>query len=356
MKRIFLILFLLLSVTFVVFAQVSDTIEAEAVDSMHFKYYGIRYAFEEDKKSLYVDVNYNEETPTQINIMRQIKINGKFYPVKRIGPRAFYGCRNITCVTIPDNVEFIDSSAFRWCVNLSNLGISSKVKWIGPDCFRNCTNLRNFHVPNGLQSISAGAFRASGLMSIVFPEGLKDIGEYAFEGCKALTSARLPKTLRTIGREAFANCWALKKIFILDQVRNVGEGAFKSCRSLETVVFEKVVDSRIKTIVSANAFAECKSLSNVVCNTGRTGKVKDVLFHETAFRDSKINIDDVMYGGNPDVDPNAPKRKKGDPEFENDEVNMSEDNAERLRTSKTVERGRKDVGVQKNPKAKKKRQ
>ena len=312
MKRILLILFLLALVPVVNFAQDADENEAEAVDSMHFKYFGIRYAFEENKKSLYVDVNYNEETPTQVNIMRQIKIDGKFYPVKRIGARAFYGCRNITCVTIPDNVEFIDSSAFRWCVNLSNIGISSNVKRIGPDCFRNCTNLRNFHIPNNLQVISPGAFRASGLMTLVLPEGLKEVGAYAFEGCKALAAVQFQK-----------------------------------------VVFTKVMESTIKTFVSADAFAECKSLTDVICNTGRTGKVKDVLFHENAFRDSKFNYENIMYGGKPIVDPNVTKRKKGEPEFEEDEVVVNEDAATRLRTSETVKRARKNIGVRKNTKKKK---
>ena len=354
MKRILLILLLLAFAPFVNFAQNADEAEAEVVDSMHFKYFGIRYAFEENKKSLYVDINYNEETPTQVNIMRQIKINGKFYPVKRIGPRAFYGCRNITCVTIPDNVEFIDSSAFRWCVNLSNIGISSNVKKIGPDCFRNCTNLRNFHVPNNLQVISSGAFRASGLMTLVLPEGLKDIGAYAFEGCKALSAVQFPKSLRSIGKEAFANCWALTMVSLYDQMRSVGEGAFMSCRSLSKVVFTKVMESNIKTIVAADAFAECKSLTDVVCNTGRTGKVKDVLFHENAFRDSKFNYENVLYGGKPVYDPNAAKRKKGEPEFEEEEINVDEDAATRLRTSETVKRARKNIGVRKNTKKKKK--
>ena len=353
MKRNLLILCLFLFAYGVNYAQVADTVEAEVVDSMHFKYFGIRYAFEENKKSLYVDVNYNEETPTQVNIMRQIKINGKFYHVKRIGPRAFYGCRNITCVTIPDNVEFIDSSAFRWCVNLSNIGISSNVKRIGPDCFRNCTNLRNFHIPNNLQTISAGAFRASGLMTMVLPEGLKEIGAYAFEGCKALSAVQFPKTLRTIGKEAFANCWALTTVYLYDQLRSVGEGAFMSCRSLKAVAFTKVMDSSVKTIVAADAFAECKALSNVICNTGRTGKVKDVLFHENSFRDSKFNAENIIYGGKPIVDPNAAKRKKGEPEFEEDEIAVDEDNATRLRTSETVKRARKNIGVRKNTKKKK---
>lgn len=353
MKRFAVILILMMLVVPVanVFAQ--DEQEAEVVDSMHFKYCGIRYAFEENKKSLYVDVNYNEETATQINIMRQIKIGGKFYPVKRIGPRAFYGCRTITCVTIPDNVEFIDSSAFRWCVNLSNIGISSNVKRIGPDCFRNCSNLRNFHFPDNLTIVSSGAFRASGLMDIVLPEGLQEIGAYAFEGCKALATVRFPKSLKVIGKEAFANCWALKTVSLYDNVRRVEQGAFLSCRSLKTVVFTKVLDSRIKTLIGAEVFSECKSLTTVLCNTGRTGKVKDVLFQEESFKDCKITLENVIYGGKPVSDPNMAKRKKGESEFEEEEVVVDADNAERLRTSETVKRARKDVGVRKNPKKKK---
>jgi len=353
MKRILLVLSLLVSMCSFNFAQVSDTAQSEVVDSMHFKYFGIRYAFEENKKSLYVDKNYNDETPTQVNIMRQIKIDGKFYPVKRIGPCAFYGCRNITCVTIPDNIEIIDSSAFRWCVNLSNVGISSSVKRIGPDCFRNCTNLRNFYMPTGLQIISPGAFRASGLMTMLLPEGLKEVGDYAFEGCKALSAVQFPKSLRTIGKEAFANCWALTSVSLYDQVRNVGVGAFLSCRSLKTVVFTKLVDTNVKTIVAADAFAECKSLATVLCNTGRVGKVKDVLFHENSFRDSKINPEDVIYGGKPIVDPSATKRKKGDPEFEEEDTSITANNAERLRTSEAVKRARKNIGVRKNNRKKK---
>ena len=353
MRRFALILVFLMFVAPAAKLFAQEEQEAEVVDSMHFKYCGIRYAFEENKKSLYVDINYNEETSTQINIMRQIKINGKFYPVKRIGPRAFYGCRTITCVTIPDNVEFIDSSAFRWCVNLSNIGISSNVKRIGPDCFRNCTNLRNFHFPNNLAVVSPGAFRASGLMEVILPEGVQEIGAYAFEGCKALATVHFPKSLKVVGKESFANCWALKNIYLYDNVRRVEQGAFMSCKNLKTVVFTKVVDSRIKTLIGAEVFSECKSLTTVICNTSRTGKVKDVLFQEESFKDCKFTLENVIFGGKPVVDPNVSKRKKGESEFEEEEVVVDADNAERLRTSETVKRARKNIGVRKNTKKKK---
>ncbi len=41
-------------------------------------------------------------------------ING--LPVTRIGPRAFYGCSNLTSVTIPDSVTCIGEEAFVECL------------------------------------------------------------------------------------------------------------------------------------------------------------------------------------------------------------------------------------------------
>lgn len=337
------------------FAQMSGGVVF--VDSLHihFIYRGIRYAFDDGMKTIYVDENLNDETPTKVDIAGKINIDGKDYPVKRIGSRAFYGCRNITCVTIPNEVEIIDSSAFRWCVNLSVVRVLDNIKRLGPDCFRNCTNLRNYYLSNGLTTISTGAFRASGLMSIVLPNGLKDIGAYAFEGCKSLESVRFSKTVRTIGKEAFSNCWALTTVLFYDQLHTIDEGAFMSCRSLKNVIFSKLVESNVRTRVAPDAFAECKSLSSVMCNTSRVGKVRDVIFHENSFRGSPIKEENIIYGGKPIDNPNAGKRKKGDPEFDDDvEPGMNEDNAERLRTSETVKRARKDIGVRKNTKKKKK--
>ncbi|MCF0206451.1 MAG: hypothetical protein HUK15_03385, partial [Bacteroidales bacterium] len=84
------------------------------------------------------------------------------------------------------------------------------------------------------------------------------------------------------------------------------------------------------------------------------GKVKDVVFHENALHDSKTNLEGVVYGGNPVNDPNATKHKKGEAEFDDEVVIKNKDNAERLRTSETVERARKNIGVRKNDKQRKK--
>lgn len=343
-----LILFLVAVSCQVVLAQ-----SVEATDSSHFKYCGIRYAFNDDGKTLRVDRNYDAEIGGQVNIMRQIPINGKAYPVTKIGPMAFYGCRNLTCVTIPDNVTEIDSCAFRWCVNLSNVGISSRVKIIQDDCFRNCTNLRNFHFPNSLVVIHKGAFKGSGLMSAILPDGLLDIGESAFEDCRALDTVSFPKTVRKIGKYAFKNCWKIRTVSLYDKVRSVEEGAFYACKNLKTVIFTKVYDSSIKTMVGKETFGKCPVLQRVFCNTSRTGKVKDVVFHEETFSGcAKFNEDKVEYGGDPAADTASEKRKKkkGESEFEDEDFVMDQDNIERLRTSKTVEGAREQIGVRKKKK------
>lgn len=47
---------------------------------------------------------------------------------------------------------------------------------------------------------------------ITLPEGIKSIGESAFEGCSSLTEINLPSTVEKIGEKAFAYDYNLKKV------------------------------------------------------------------------------------------------------------------------------------------------
>ena len=61
---------------------------------------------------------------------------------------------------------------------------------------------------------------------VVIPEGVTEIGSWAFSGCSSLTSVTIPKGVTIIGDCAFSNCSGLTSVTIPDSVVNIGERAF----------------------------------------------------------------------------------------------------------------------------------
>ena len=80
------------------------------------------------------------------------------YPVVEVGYYAFYNCKNITNVTIPDSVTTIGDSAFSDCNQLVSVAISDSVTSLGNRAFYNCTKLANITLPDSIISIYPNTF------------------------------------------------------------------------------------------------------------------------------------------------------------------------------------------------------
>ncbi len=138
------------------------------------------------------------------------------YGVKSIGYGAFYKCKNLSSVTIPQTVSTIEPSAFEDTAWLEN--------------WRNGPDVSDFLVVgNGILIGYKG-----NAAQVILPENVRKIGANVFEGHSEITSVSLPDRVEEIGEEAFKDCTALKSVTGGNYLEKICDRAFLNC-PLETI-------------------------------------------------------------------------------------------------------------------------
>ena len=159
-------------------------------------------------------------------------------------------------------------SAFENCAGLTGVVIPEGITEIGDFAFSNCPSLENILVSADNPSyVSINNCCLSkdlrklifGCRSSIIPEGISMIEESAFEGCVGQTSIVMPEGVKEIGRDAFSGCTGLTNIVIPDSVTEINGGAFFGCTSLTSIVIPKGV-----TEIGESAFGGCVGLTSVV--------------------------------------------------------------------------------------------
>ena len=144
-----------------------------------------------------------------------------------IGGHAFYGCLNLTSITIPNSVTSISTYAFYRCSSLTSITIPNSVTSIGQCVFCSCKSLRKITIPDSVTSIGVSSFaNCSSLTSITIPTSVTSIGKDAFYGCSSLTSITIPNSVTSIGDRAFYDCASLTRVTIPNSVTSIGNYAF----------------------------------------------------------------------------------------------------------------------------------
>ena len=96
------------------------------------------------------------------------------------------------------------------------------------------------------------------ITSVVLPEGMTSIGDFAFQDCNGFESIALPSTLKWIGYDAFFSCDGLTSVTVPDSVESIMPEAFIYCWNLKTVRLGKNVE-----YVGDYAFYECEKLESI---------------------------------------------------------------------------------------------
>ena len=164
--------------------------------------------------------------------------------VSSIGDSAFAGCTALTDITISSASTAIGYYAFEGCTALKSVTIPSTK--VGYAAFRNCSALETIRLLDSVQSIGRHAFDATawhksqpaGLLtvgkivyqyngdesSVVIPEGMRCIADYAFYGTD-VESVVIPGGLYYIGIYAFANCNKMDYLSVPASVISIGTKA-----------------------------------------------------------------------------------------------------------------------------------
>ncbi len=149
------------------------------------------------------------------------------YSVTSIGDYAFYMCKGMTSITIPNTVTSMGKSAFHGCNGLKRVNISDCESW----CKINFSGFTS----NPLNFSQRLYIDGEEVVDLVIPGSVTSIPAYAFIGCANLASVTIGKGVTSIGEGAFLYCNSLKSVTIPASVTSIGEWAFLYCSSLTSV-------------------------------------------------------------------------------------------------------------------------
>lgn len=102
------------------------------------------------------------------------------------------------------------------------------------------TSFDEFQYFTGLTKINDHDFSGcKNLTSIILPNTIKEIGQWAFGNCKSLTRINLPESLEKIGDYAFDIMYPIETVYIPKNVSTIGNTILRQCNNLRSIVVAK---------------------------------------------------------------------------------------------------------------------
>ena len=148
-----------------------------------------------------------------------------------------------------DSVEYIPNYLCNEYLG-DSVELPEGLKEIGKYAFQNCRKMTYLSLPSTLTKIGVSAFEGCKLLSHVdLPENLKEIGANLFYNCDSLANIRIPENITSIGENAFSNIVGQDSLYIPDKVVAIGGNAFENWSLLEHVSIGKNV-----VLIGDNAF------------------------------------------------------------------------------------------------------
>lgn len=159
-------------------------------------------------------------------------------PVKAIGDSAFFRCKELTSVYIPDSVVNIGNMAFGACINITAFKIPYGVVNIGKSAFGGCISITSMHLPDSVKTIGDGAFwLCTKLTDLQFGNGIESLGHNIVAECLSLTTFKFPEGIKELTCDiqpegdilvdgyGLSWCFSLESVYIPSSVEKIERGA-----------------------------------------------------------------------------------------------------------------------------------
>lgn len=219
------------------------------------------------------------------------------YSVKSIASTAFLGATSLKTINVmPVNPIFSSVGGILFDRKMKNLlsfppdkagahyTIPNGVTNVGDYAFCGNLHLTSLKMPKSVRTI--GFMSVAGcinLTNVFFTNGLIRIGDEAFENNNSLNSINFPNTLKYVGNLAFFDCGNLGKVVIPPNISSIGYEVFSYCDSLTNVNISGSI-----TNVGSAVFWGCKALNKLVISNGITAISYGMFFECGKLADIKL--------------------------------------------------------------------
>lgn len=234
--------------------------------------------------------------------------------ISELGVYAFYNVA-IPPTSIPEGITKISGNYVFLNCKSTYLELPATLSSTDLFSFKNCTGILSVKCPN----LGEVKFYNSNFTKIILKDGVKIIGQQAFESCKKLTTIIIPKTVTSIDSTAFEGCTSLRNIIFEgegdDSALTISSETFNNC-PIESVYINRkglpndlfTNNSTIREITFGNnitsigerQFYGCSNLSEINISQSIETVGKEA-FHGTKWysqrqqEDSLIYLDKILY-------------------------------------------------------------